>query len=78
MVGARAQLRVNFVVEQELYNGAVGSIAKVVYADKQGPNVANALWPTYIADDFPFMIIPVDEAWDKNNPTWVPVPSMVF
>jgi hypothetical protein len=45
MVGARVQLQANFLVEQELYNGAVGTIVKIVYAHKQGPNAANALLP---------------------------------
>jgi hypothetical protein len=65
-------------VEQELYNGAVGTIVKIVYADKQGPNAANAPLPAYVVVDFPFMKIPTDEAWDKKNPTWVPVPPTVF
>jgi hypothetical protein len=58
------------VLEQKLYyNGAVGRIVKIVYADKQGPNMENAPLPAYIVVDFPFMKIPEDEAWDKNNPT---------
>jgi hypothetical protein len=56
-------------VEQELYNGVVGTIMKIVYAHKQGPNAANALLPAYVVVDFPFMKIPPDEAWDKKNPT---------
>jgi hypothetical protein len=78
MVGAKVQLQANFSVEQELYNGAVGNIAKFVYAHKQGPNATNALLPAYVVVDFPFMKIPPDEAWDKKNPTWVLVPPTVF
>jgi hypothetical protein len=51
---------------------------KIVYADKQGPNAVNAPLPAYIVVDFPLMEIPVDEAWDQNHPTWVPVPPTVF
>jgi hypothetical protein len=65
-------------VKQELYNGAVGTIVKIVYAHKQGPNAANALLPTYVVVELPFIKIPPDEAWDKKNPTWVPVPPTVF
>jgi hypothetical protein len=65
-------------VEQELYNGAVGTIMKIVSAHKQGSNAANALLPAYVVVDFSFMKIPPDEAWDKKNPTWVPVPPTVF
>jgi hypothetical protein len=79
MVGARVQLQANFLVEQELYNGSVGTIVKIVYAHKQGPNnAANALLPAYVVVDFPFMKILPDKAWDKKNPTWVPVPPTVF
>jgi hypothetical protein len=46
MVGARVQLQAKFLVEQELYNGAVSTIVKIVYAHKQGPNAANALLPS--------------------------------
>lgn len=78
MVGARVQLQSNVFVEQELYNGAVGTIVKIVYANKQGPNAANALLPAYVLVGFPSMKIPAFEAWDKKNPTWIPVPPLVF
>ena len=78
MEGTRAQLQTNFVVEQELYNGAVGNVIKIVYADKQGPNAANKPLPAYVVVDFPFSRIPAAGAWDKNNPTWVPIPPMEF
>ena len=78
MEGTRAQLQTNFVVEQELYHGAVGNVIKIVYADKQGPNAANKPLPAYVVVDFPFSRIPAAGAWDKNNPTWVPIPPMEF
>jgi hypothetical protein len=65
-------------VEQELYNGAVGTIVKIVYAHKEGPIAANALLLAYVVVDFPFMKVLPDEASDKKNPTWVPVLPTIF
>jgi hypothetical protein len=78
MVAARVQLQSNFIVELGLYNGAVGWIEKIVYADKQGPNAVNAPLPAYVEVNFPTAKIPADEAWDPYNPTWVPIPPKQF
>jgi hypothetical protein len=51
---------------------------EIVYADKQGPNAVNAPLPAYVVVNFPTAKIPVDEAWDPYNPTWVPIPPKQF
>ena len=61
MVAARVQLQSNFIVELGLYNGAVGWIEKIVYADKQGPNAVNAPLPAYVEVTFPMALLPADQ-----------------
>ena len=66
-------LLVNFVVEEDAYNGAVGTVIKISYSEKEGPRKSGAL-PAYIIVDFPELSIPLADVWDHNNPTHVPIP----
>ena len=71
--GAKVMLLVNYVVEEDLYNGAVGTIRKLVYSDPDGPR-KRGNQPAYAVVDFPKCGIPPEKAWDRQNPTWVPIP----
>ena len=70
---AKAMLLVNFVVEVGLFNGSVGIIVKIVYKNSQGPREKGAQ-PAYVVVNFPNSTIPVEDAWDPENPTHVPIP----
>jgi len=69
-------LLANFVVEYNLYNGAVGIIVDIVYENADGPLGAGINHPDYIIVDFPDSLIPIDEQYDRNNPTHIPVPLL--
>ena len=67
-------LLINFVVEYNLYNGAVGIIVDIVYEDVEGPLGDGINYPDYIIVDFPDSLIPPENHYDSNNPTSIPVP----
>lgn len=72
-IGASVMLLTNFVVEEYLFNGSIGTIVDIVYADATGPRSKGSL-PLYVVVNFPDVIIPPEKAWDRSNPTFVPIP----
>jgi hypothetical protein len=73
---ASVMLLQNFVVEQELKNGSIGTVVEVVYKEPAGPRQIGNL-PAYVVVDFPDSLIDPARAWDPDNPTWVPIPATV-
>ena len=71
--GSIVMLLVNYVVEQGLKNGSMGTVVDIVYADSTGPANRDSL-PLYVVVDFPECTISAEEAWDPDHPTWVPIP----
>jgi hypothetical protein len=72
-IGACVMLLTNFVVEEYLFNGSIGTIVDIVYEHAEGPRTKGAL-PLYVVVDFPHCRIPEDMAWDQSHPTYVPIP----
>lgn len=70
--GAVVMLLTNFVVEFNLYNGAVGVIESVVYENADGPNSSDL--PVFVMVDFPDVVIPEEDQYDPDNPTAIPIP----
>jgi len=75
--GAIVMLLVNFVVEEGLFNGAVGIIVDIVYENSDGPREAGAQ-PAYVVVDFPDLEIPEEDVWDTEHPTFVPIPTVTL
>jgi hypothetical protein len=71
--GAKVMLLTNYVVEEDLKNGSMGTVVDIVYDSPGGPTDPNSNL-LYIVVDFPHSTVPPDEAWDSNNPTHIPVP----
>ena len=70
---AKVMLLVNYVVESGMFNGGVGTVIEIVYAEPDGPrNRANK--PAYVVVDFPLSTVPANEAWNSDHPTWIPIP----
>ena len=78
MVGARAMLLVNYVTEENLYNGISGKIVKIVYEKPMGPNERGNPLPKYVILEIPELLTPDEKVWDKENPKWIPVPVRSF
>ena len=70
---ALVMLLVNFVVEENTFNGAVGKIVQICYEHSDGPRNPDAL-PDYVVVDFPGLNMDPNEVWDDEYPTHVPVP----
>ena len=71
--GGKVMLLHNFVVEQFIFNGSVGDLIDVKFADPAGPN-ANEL-KGYAIVDFPLSTIPADKALIPGMPpTYIPIP----
>jgi hypothetical protein len=71
--GTKVMLLTNYVVEEDLKNGSVGTVVDIVYDSPGGPTNPNSNL-LYIVVDFPHSTVPPDKAWDSNNPTHIPVP----
>ena len=71
---ARVILTHNLMPEQGLMNGTQGSVKKIVYNHKEGPNAADipTCMPSYVVVDFPQYVGPpfYDE---PERRTWVPL-----
>jgi hypothetical protein len=76
-VGAVVMLLTNFIVEYNLFNGSVGFIVAIVYADAAGPRVRGAK-PAYVVVDFPECTIPPEKVWNPSEPTHIPVPVVTL
>ena len=71
--GATVMLLQNFVVEQFLMNGSIGTVQEVVY--KQSSPDFNHELPSYVIVDFPKSNIPDDKKLIPNRPaTHIPIP----
>jgi hypothetical protein len=71
--GATVMLLQNFVVEEFLMNGSIGTIVDIVYKNRC-PDFQNEL-PSYVIVDFPKSQIPEDKKLIRNHPsTHVPIP----
>ena len=51
----------------------MGKVIDIVYSNRKGPREKGAL-PEYVVVDFPDVVFPEGEEWDKDHPTYVPVP----
>ena len=58
-VGAKVMLLTNYVVEQKIMNGSVGTIKKLCYKTKEGPN--GDCEGAYAIVEFPYSNIPEDD-----------------
>ena len=74
-VGAVVMLLVNFIVEKNLKNGSVGTIREIIYENQEGPREEGAL-PLYVVVEFPDSEMPIDLAWNKDNPKLVAIPAL--
>ena len=71
--GATVMLLQNFVVEEFLMNGSIGTVVDIVYKNKC-PDFQNEL-PSYVIVDFPKSQIPEDKKLIRDQPsTHVPIP----
>ena len=69
-VGARVSLYgMNLIPEWGLFNGAMGTVEEIVYADGHNPNDNDQ--PIYVAVRFENYTGPT---WDRDNPKTVPIP----
>ena len=76
-IGAMVMLLNNFVVEEGLYNGAVGKVVDIIYENEDGPREDKAL-PSYVVVDFPHVKFEKGMEWDKDHPTYVPIPCKEY
>ena len=65
---ARVNLTVNINVKYALYNGAVGAVVDIVYAEGLSPSDGG--FPEFLVVDFPKYTGP---PWMEDHPTWIPV-----
>jgi hypothetical protein len=72
-LGAKVMLLTNYVVEWGTYNGTVGTVIDIVYETPEGPRVKNAQ-PVYVVVDMPDISFPPGLVWNREHPTWFPVP----
>lgn len=63
----------NFFPLWGLHNGACGIADEMIFKDNDNPN--NGDLPDHVVVDFPLYTGP---AWDRNNPTHVPLPMVSF
>jgi hypothetical protein len=68
---ARVNLTVNINLKFGLYNGTVGRVVDIVYA--QGKSPTDGVFPEFIVVNFPQYTGP---PWIEDNPTWIPVPAI--
>ena len=75
-VGAKVMLTHNYVVEEGLMNGSVGTVKGIYYSTKAGPYERGGPdGKEYVVVEFPDSKIPPEKALIENRPpTWVPVP----
>jgi len=71
-VGAYVMLLLNYVVEEEQFNGQVGKVVKIIYSDPMGPRVPGLL-PWRVVVDFPGVKFEPGKEWNSEHPTWVPI-----
>ena len=72
-LGAKVMLLTNYVVEWGTYNGTVGTVIDIVYETPEGPRVKDAQ-PVYVVVDMPDISFPPELVWNREHPTWFPVP----
>jgi hypothetical protein len=72
-IGAKVMLLCNYVVEEDLKNGSVGMVVDIVYDTPGGPSDLESKL-LYIVVKFPNSKVSVDDAWDHDHPTHIPVP----
>jgi hypothetical protein len=73
-IGAKVMLLCNYVVEEDLKNGSVGTVVDIVYDTPGGPSDLESKL-LYIVVEFPNSKVSVDDAWDHDHPTHIPVPG---
>ena len=71
-VMSRVMLLVNYIVEYNVYNRAVGTVVDTVY--HPGENPGNSAFPAHVVVDFLHCTIPSEFAYDSSRPTHVPIP----
>jgi hypothetical protein len=64
----------NFMVEQQLKDGSIGTASEVVYKNPVEPRRIGDL-PAYVVVAFPDSLIQPAKARDPANPTRVPIPT---
>ena len=70
--GAKVQITgKNFEPDWGLFNGAVGKVMEIVYANGTSP--LDGTFPNYVIVDIPSYVGP---PWIKEHPTWVPIPPI--
>ena len=73
--GGKVMLGVNFVVEQFIFNGSVGNLVAIKFADPAGPNADDP--EGYAIVDFPLSTIPAHKNLIPGMPsTHVPIPMV--
>ena len=71
-IGSQVVLLRNHVVEENAYNGLIGTVVAIVYKNNErGPQDGKSL-PAYVVVDFPDYKCQ-GEPWDPRNPTHLPV-----
>jgi hypothetical protein len=71
-IGAKVMLLCNYVVEEDLKNGSVSTVVDIVYDTLGGPSDPESKL-LYIVVKFPNSKVSVDDAWDCDHPTHIPV-----
>ena len=73
--GGKVMLLTNFVVEQFIFNGSIGDLIDIKFADPDGPNADEP--KGYAIVNFPLSNIPADKALIPGLPsTYIPVPMV--
>ena len=73
----KVMLLINFVVEQFIFNGSVGDIIHIKFADPAGPNANEP--KGYAIVDFPLSTIPSDKPLIPGMPsTCIPIPMVLL
>jgi hypothetical protein len=75
-IGDRVLLLQNFAVPLKLVNGAVGRVAEIVYAERDGPRADSAAQPLYVVVDFEGRVQapPGEQPWCTARPNLIPIP----
>ena len=66
-------LLVNYIVEENAFNGSIGRVVQLCYHEKEGPQIPRNQ-PRYVMVDIPNLSMPTETVWDVNHPTHVPIP----
>ena len=73
-VGAKVMLQINYVVENKLMNGSIGTVMDICYKNRKGPYDDSGTDDSeYVVVDFPDSTLPVSLIPGKPK-TWVPIP----